>query len=293
MLIQASGESAEMDTGTARAALPLQRAEGMFAISARLRDGQTRRGILRQGGCSRLLFPCRDETQLEAVMVNISGGLAAGDHLRNEVRCEEGAELLMSSQGHERVYRARPEDPPAVIHTDCHLAPQSRLEWLPHGTIFFNGARLERSMTVEMAGTASFLFYESRILGRRGSGEQLQHLHLRDRLSIRRDGRPVLEDSTIMMGDGLHEFFQQSPVADGACMDTTLVLVDRDAESYLPRLRPLLEDVGPEASFAASCWDGKLVIRGLARTNWVVESLMHRLLPCLRAGRRLPTGWRI
>lgn len=274
-------------------ALPLQRAEGAFTLSARIREGQTRRGILRQDGCSRLLFPRRDEVQLEAVMVNISGGLAAGDQLRSEIRCEEGAALLMSSQGHERVYRARLEDPPAMIRTTCHLAPQSRLEWLPHGTIFFNGAQLERFMTVEMAGTASFLFYESRILGRHGSGEQLQQLHLRDRLSIRRDGRPVLEDSTIMTGDGLHEFFQQAPVADGACVDTTLVLVDRDVESYLPRLRPLLEDVGPEASFAASCWDGKLIIRGLARNNWVVESLMHRILPCLRAGRRLPTGWRI
>ena len=274
-------------------ALPLQRAEGTFTLSARIREGKTRQGILRQGGCSRLLFPRRGEVQLEAVMVNISGGLAAGDQLRGEVWCEEGAALLMSSQGHERVYRARPEDPPVMIRTACHLAPQSRLEWLPHGTIFFNGAQLERSMTVEMAGTASFLFYESRILGRRGSGEQLQHLHLRDRLSIRRDGRPVLEDSTIMTGDSLHEFLQQAPVADGACVETTLVLVDREAESYLPWLRPLLEDVGPEASFAASCWDGKLVIRGLARTNWVVESLMHRILPCLRAGRRLPTGWRI
>ncbi len=275
------------------AGVSLQRAEGTFMLSARVREGRTRRDILRQGGCSRLLFPQRDETQLEAVMVNISGGLAAGDQLRHEVRCEERAELLISSQGHERVYRARSEDPPAVIRTICHLAPHSRLEWLPHGTIFFNGARLERSMAVEMAGTASFLFYESRILGRRGSGEQLQRLHVRDRLSIQRDGHPVLEDSTIMTGDGLHECLQQAPIAEGACVETMLVLVDREAERYLPRLRSLLEDTGPEASFAASCWDGKLVMRGLARNNWVVESLMSQILSCLRTGRRLPTGWRI
>ncbi|MBA5725326.1 hypothetical protein CPA57_03420 [Bombella sp. TMW2.1880] len=84
--------------------------------------------------------------------------------------------------------RVRSEDPPAVIRTIYHLAPHSRLEWLPHGTIFFNGARLERFMAVEMADTASFLFYESRILGRCSSGEQLQRLHVRDRLSIQRDG---------------------------------------------------------------------------------------------------------
>ncbi|GBQ06298.1 urease accessory protein UreD [Saccharibacter floricola] len=271
----------------------LQRAEGLFELEARRRDTHTRRGSMKQGGCSRLLFPRRDSPQLEAVMVNISGGLAAGDQLLGRLTCHEEADLLMSAQAHERVYRARSNDAPACVETTCTLAPHARLEWLPHGTILFDGARFNRHMSVDMASSSRFLFYESRIYGRYASSERLQSLSLRDRLSIRRDGRPLVEECTALEGALIQSLLQHPAMGHNARLDATLIMVAPEVTRFLPKIRPLLAELGEGTSFAASCWNDTLIIRGLAQSNWDVEQLMSRLLPILREERPMPTGWRL
>ncbi|GAN86530.1 urease accessory protein UreD [Komagataeibacter intermedius] len=270
---------------------PLQRARGQFGLDVRADGSRTRMADLVQAGCCRLLFPRIVGQGMEAATVNISGGVAAGDRIEGHLACGEGTDLLVTSQAAERIYRARPDDAPAEIAVSCHVAANARLEWLPHGTIFFDGSRLHRHMTVDMAGSASFLFLENRIFGRRGSGEHLSRLGVRDRLSIRRDGELLLEDMLRLDSTDVSALLAQPAVMGGQGAVATLVLVSPQAMDLLPALRSRL--TAPEcAGFAASAWNGMLVARGLAPGGWPLEVAVRHILPVLRDARPMPSTWR-
>ncbi|WP_230975862.1 urease accessory protein UreD [Acetobacter garciniae] len=244
-----------------------------------------------QGGCCRLLFPRVAGQGLEAATVNISGGIAAGDHIEGRLACGEGTDLVVTSQAAERIYRARAGDTAAQMAVSCHVGAQARLEWLPHGTIFFDGSRLHRHMQVDMAASSTFLFVESRIFGRRGSGEHLSDLAVRDRLSIRRDGRLLLEDMLRLESADVASLLAQPAIAGGQGAVATLVLVSPQAMDLLPALRARLTE--PECvGFAASAWNGMLVVRGMAQGGWPLEVALRHILPVLRNGRPLPSTWR-
>lgn len=267
----------------------LQRARGHFGLDVR-RDGpSTRKAGLEQGGCCRLLFPRVAGDGLEAVTVNISGGVAAGDRIEGRVNCGPGSDLLVTSQAAERVYRARPDDPPAEIDVTCRVGEGARLDWLPHGTIFFDGSHVRRRISVDMAASARFLFLETRIFGRTASGERVRRLRLRDRLSVRRDGCSVMEDMLRLESDDAQELLAGRATAGGQVAVTTLIMVSPDAERHLAPLRDVLAG---EDGFAASAWNGMLVVRGLTSGGWSAETVLRRVLPVLRTGRSMPATWK-
>ncbi|OUJ03382.1 urease accessory protein UreD [Acetobacter cibinongensis] len=269
----------------------LQRARGRFGLEVRRRGELTRMADLEQGGCCRLLFPRIAGAGLEAATVNISGGIAAGDRIEGWLICGEGSDLLLTSQAAERVYRARPHDVPATMALTCQLEPRSRLEWLPHGTIFFDGSSFNRHMRVNMAGSAEFLFLESRIFGRKGSGEVLSGLNITDRLSIKRDGKLVLEEALRLESQTVAKLLAQAAVSSGQGSVATVVLVSPNAMSLLEKLRVHLQ-VPEYAGFAASAWNGMLVVRGLAESGWLLEKALRGILALLRQNRPMPSTWR-
>lgn len=269
----------------------LQRARGQFGLEVRQRGQVTRMADLEQAGCCRLLFPRIVGGGVEAATVNISGGIAAGDSIEGWLICREGSDLLLTSQAAERVYRARPDDAPANMTITCQIEPEARLEWLPHGTIFFDGSSFYRHMQVEMAGSAEFLFLESRIFGRKGSGEVLSGLNVVDRLSIKRDGKLLLEDALRLESQSVATVLGQAAVSSGQCSVATLVLVSPHAMRLLGDVRAHLQ-LPDYAGFAVSAWNGMLVVRGLAESGWLLGKALRGLLAVLRAGRPMPSTWR-
>ncbi|MFT8856472.1 urease accessory protein UreD [Acetobacter orientalis] len=269
----------------------LQRARGRFGLEVRQRGQVTRMADLEQGGCCRLLFPRIAGAGVEAATVNISGGIAAGDRIEGWLICRQGSDLLLTSQAAERVYRARPHDAPATMTLTCQIEPDARLEWLPHGTIFFDGSSFNRRMQVDMAGSAEFLFLESRIFGRKGSGEVLSGLNIIDRLSIKRDGKLVLEEALRLESQSVAKLLAQAAVSGGQCSAATIVLVSPNAVSLLEKLRVHLQ--APEyVGFAVSAWNGMVVVRGLAESGWLLEKALRGVLALLRQNRPMPSTWR-
>ncbi|WP_336761748.1 urease accessory protein UreD [Asaia sp. VD9] len=269
----------------------LQRARGWFGLDVKQRDGRTVMADLVQGGCCRLLFPRVETPMLEAVTVNISGGMAGGDRIEGRIGCRAGTQLLVTSQAAERVYRARAADPPSEIDLTCRLEAGACLDWLPHGTLFFDGSVMRRVMRVDMAATAQFLYLESRIFGRTGSGEIVETLALRDRLTIRREGRLILEDLLRLESKTVSGLLASKAAGDGAPANATLILVSPRAEALLTPVREALE-AGYTGSFAASAWNGMLVVRGIASGGWALEKTIRHILPILRGGRPMPATWR-
>ena len=269
----------------------LQRARGHFGLAVRAVGPRTRRADLEQGGCCRLLFPRVAGDSLEAVTVNISGGIAAGDRIEGRIECGPGTDLLVTSQAAERIYRARSDDPAAEMEISCQLAEGARLEWLPHGTIYFDGSRMRRHVNVAMAASSTFLFLETRIFGRIASGETVERLDIRDRLSVRRAGVLLLEDMVRLESYDVAALLNRKAVAAGQVVNATLVLIAPDAEARLVAVRALLEEIH-EGSFAASAWNGMLVVRAIAPGSWPLDMAMRRILPVLRDDRPMPATWR-
>ncbi len=269
----------------------LQRSRADLRLQVAWRDGASRLAGLRQQGCLKLLFPRRPPAApLEAVLVNISGGVAAGDRLSCSVTCGAGAAMLVTSQAAERCYRARHADGPATVETDLTLDAGATLEWLPQETILFEDAALRRRLRVGMHETATLLLAESRVLGRRGSGETTRRLALDDRIEIVRTGRPILVDALRLHGDA-DDRLRHAATGGGATAMATVLLAAPGAAARLEGVRALLE-AAPGLRAAASAWDGMLVIRIVAREAAAQMACLLRVLALLRDGRPPPQVWR-
>lgn len=268
----------------------LQRARGKFAIEVQPSEKKSRMTFLRQKGCCRLLFPYQGDNILEAVIVNISGGIVAGDKIEGDLYCHPNTHLLVTSQAAERVYKARPHEEAALVKTECHIGKNSILEWLPHSSIFFNGSKIKRHFKVDMANSAEFLFFESRIFGRHSFNELITSIHFYDRLSIYRDQKLIMED--IIQFDPAHRrLLALKAINHGHSILSNLVWVSPSAEEKLTELRLFLKKEAYN-QFAASAWNGMLVIRSLASNSRKNEQLWRVLLPFIRNNRSEPSTWR-
>ncbi|BCI66895.1 urease accessory protein UreD [Acetobacter aceti] len=269
----------------------LERAVGAYGLDVRLSGDATRVAGLKQQGCCRILMPRRPLGTPEAVLVNVSGGIAAGDQITGEIVCRAGSCLTVTTQAAERIYKAREQDAPARIEARCRVEAGARLDWLPLETIFFDRSATSRLLEIEMAGDAIFLGCETRIFGRSGSDETVEHIRLRDRLRVKRGDELLWVESLIAEGP-LARLLEQKAVASGRTVMLTLWLVALDAETWLLPIREALGTQNQEVEAAASAWNGMLVVRALGTSSLAISRLSRRLLSILREGRGDPVTWR-
>ncbi|MFW7267901.1 urease accessory protein UreD [Gluconacetobacter sp. Hr-1-5] len=270
----------------------LQRAQGTFSIGVRNdTHGRTALNALRQQGCSRVLIPRRPPGTLEAILVNISGGIAAGDRLSGQITCDADSHLVITTQAAERFYRARKGEDAARIHVDCTLAPGARLDWLPHESIFFDNSAAHRTLAIRMAGSATALVSECRVFGRSASGERTEQLRLRDVIRIERDGIPVMIDAFLTEGP-FDAALNRDSVAAGRTIMHTILYAAPDAASWLEPLRETCTSTSEDVECAVSAWNGLLVARILSARSRPATSLARRLLARLRPDSPEPATWR-
>lgn len=269
----------------------LERAVGAYGLDVRLSGDVTRVAGLKQQGCCRILMPRRPMGTPEAVLVNVSGGIAAGDQTTGEIVCRTGSCLTVTTQAAERIYKAREQDAPARIEARCRVEAGARLDWLPLETIFFDRSATSRLLEVEMAGDATFLGCETRVFGRSGSDETVEHIRLRDRLRVKRGDELLWVESLIAEGP-LAKLLEQKAVASGRTVMLTLWLVAPNVEAWLLPIREALGTQEKDVEAAASAWNGMLVVRALGASSLAISRLSRRLLSILREGRGDPVTWR-
>ena len=262
-----------------------QRARGRGRLSARARAGRSVIGDLHMSGSTKLLFP-RAEAALQAVLLNTSGGVTGGDQFALEAEALPEAHLVLTTQAAERIYRALPGQP-GVVDTRLRLGAGARLDWLPQETIFFDGAALDRALSVDMAGDARLLLCEPLIFGRHAMGERVRDLRYTDRIDIRRDGRLIWADRLALSGDAAARLAHPA-VADGAEAMATVVLAAPGAATQVEALRGIL----PERAGVSALTPELVVIRMLAIDGF---ELRRHLCPILRrlSGADLPRPWMI
>jgi urease accessory protein len=263
----------------------LQRARGVGRIAVAAENGVTRLARLYQDGCGKIRLP-RDAAarDLEAVLINSSGGLTGGDRMEWRAEAGAGAQLTLSTQACEKVYRAR--DGRAEQRVGLTVGQGARVDWLPQETILFDGGALGRRLEADLAEDATLLALEAVVLGRTAMDESVRTGALHDRWRIRRAGRLLFADDLRLEGP-IADLAARASILAGGRAFASLLLVAEDAQRLLEPLRAALGRCG-----GASAFDGKLFARVVAADGFALRQALLPALEILRDGRPLPRVWR-
>jgi len=241
-------------------------------------------------GGYRLRLPRSRGGFCEAVMVNTGGGMAGGDHARFVFSAADRAAVALTTTAAEKIYRGRLADGAdgvTCVDVGLDLGPDATLDWVPQETILFDGARLDRRLSVEMAPDADLLVVEMLVFGRLAMGEHMTSGSLRDRWRVRRGGRLVLAEDVAFGGD-VAGLLDRPALGNGARAAATVVLVSPRAETLIDAARAALavhDVVG-----GVSAWNGMLVARSISLSPERLRAANVALMSGLR-GRALPRLW--
>ncbi|MEO1108763.1 MAG: urease accessory protein UreD [Pseudomonadota bacterium] len=241
----------------------------------------------RQSGSFKCLFPRTDGDALDAVLLNTAGGITGGDVFKFQGHATEGTALTLTSQACERAYQAKP-GPPGQISNLLKVDAGARLTWLPQETILFEGSALDRHLNIDLTSGASVLMAESWVFGRAAMGEVLTDIRLRDRIEIRRNGKPIFLDAMQFNGD-LNTHLIRPNIANGAGAMALVVYVSSAAEGQLDAIRKMLPETAAGATLLKN---DMLVVRILTPNSF---ELRRALIPILRQlnNDTLPRCWMI
>ncbi|KPH80595.1 urease accessory protein UreD [Bosea vaviloviae] len=271
---------------------PLLPAYVRAAGGVRLRFGrvgaQTHRLDVAESGGYRARFPTTFDATSEAVLINTGGGMAGGDAMRVGIDVGPGSDAIVTTQAAEKIYRSQGAN--TRIETTLSVAAAASLAWLPQESILFSGARLARSLTIDLAADASLVASEAVFFGRSAMGETMLRGALRDRWRIRRDGRLVFADDLRLEG-AIAETLARQAVGAGACAAATIIVAGPDLQDKLKQARAC----GDEASagtveIGAGIVADLLVIRLLSPDAQALRRVLVTLLGHL-TGRALPRTW--
>lgn len=253
---------------------------------------------LRQESPMRFLRPDAEPGDATpVVLANTAGGIVGGDRLALSVEARGKAQLLVTGQAAEKVYRSQGED--ANVHFSFTSSEGAVLEVLPQGTILFDGARLRRRTLLSADEDATLLYGEILYFGRGAMDEAFDSGRLHDRTEVWRAGQPTLTDVLRLDGD-LNETFRARAGLDGARACAVAYLVHPEPGRFLAGARAQLSSnlSGPVRAAAGVHDGGPLVVRWLSEDAAALRKNFGSLWTHLRSSvlarpARTPRIWSI
>jgi urease accessory protein len=224
------------------------------------------------------LYP-EDSKVCHAIIVHPPGGVVGGDQLEIDIGVGDHAHAFISTPGAAKWYKANGKVSRQSVH--LHVNQNAALEWLPQETIFFDTADVLLEQAVELAAGATFLGCEILCMGRSGSGEVFNTGRVRQRSSIRREGRLIWWEQGDIIGGRL-----DSPLAlNGHSVCATLIAAGQALPAaVLNEIRAGISADG-EHIFGVTQTKGVLVARHLGNDSETARRLMlavwRRLRPYL------------
>lgn len=258
---------------TALAKLLDQRCQGQVQLSF----GVGGVDVLRESGSAKVRVPRGGH---EAILINTSGGLAGGDRVSLALEAHKGAQLCVTTQAAERVYRTL--GPPADVRVALKANEGATLYWLPQETIFFEDSALSRQIDIELEQGSSFLGVESMVFGRQEMGEIVSRVAVKDRWRVQHSGS-LFHVEAFKMGPA---WPQSTATFAEHRAAATLLMIAPQIEERLDRVRNLIA-----VCDGASAWNGKLVARLLATDGYELRKKLVSLMHALIGVGQLPRCW--
>lgn len=242
---------------------------GRLQLDYALRDARTaivRREHIGPLRVQRPFYPEGPEV-CHTYLLHPPGGVAGGDRIELSVRVAESARALLTTPGAAKWYRSL--DRWARQNIDIAAGPGASIEWLPHETIVFRGARAQTRLRVELAPGATFLGWDITCLGRVAGGERFDTGHLRQHNEVLYAGTCCWHERADLEGGSR---LLDSPVGMRGCPVTGLLLAaGRDVGSDLIAACRAVE-VSGEALCGITTLPGVLAARYLGHSS---EQAMH------------------
>ena len=272
-----------------------QRVDGEARIA--FRRGPGRQAVLAdlyQRAPCRVLFPTTEADEpVQSVLLTTSGGLTGGDRTRVVVAVGADAQATLATQAAEKIYRALPTEGDAAVQVEMHVEDRGWAEWLAQETIVFDGSRLRRLFSANVASSARLLAVESLVFGRTAMGERFNSGMLHDSWRVRRDGRLLWADALHLEGDV--GALRRAPFGFGTSIACSTVLyVGSDASRQLGEVRGLL--AGASVLHGATLLDGIMLARIMTDDAVELRSTVMKLIAGIRQSAadlpaRLPRVW--
>ncbi|WP_320198341.1 urease accessory protein UreD [Agrobacterium sp. rho-13.3] len=262
-----------------------QRARGRGRIVTKALNGRSRLDELFQEGCAKIRLPDTFSNEMEAILINSSGGLTGGDELEWQAVAAAGTSLVVTTQACEKVYKA--SSGTAAVTARVSAGAGAKLHWLPQETILFDRSSLTRRLEADIDASAEFVAVEAVLLGRQAMGEMMEEGLFRDRWRIRHGGKLVHAEELRLDGN-VAELTRHAPVLAGQVAFATLLYIGPLSEALLPKVREILGDFG-----GASEWQGKLVVRLSAPDGFTLRKMLFPIISLLRNGAAVPKVWNL
>lgn len=167
-----------------------------------VRDGETTRLTKREHfgplRVQKALYP-EGPSVAHAIIVHPPGGVVGGDELKMNVQARDGAQVLLSTPGAAKWYRANGHV--SRQRLDIEVGAGAALEWLPQETILFDQADVRFDNHIALAADARYIGAEILCFGRTASGERFNAGRVRQHLSVRVAGKLLwLEQGSLIGG---------------------------------------------------------------------------------------------
>jgi urease accessory protein len=267
----------------------LERTRGALSLGfAQAPEGAAPVRLHQEGALKVRLPTVHGERSRHAIVINTAGGLTGGDRLDLDVTLEPDAAVTISGQACEKLYKSSGGD--AIIHTALAVAPGAHLEWLMQPAILFDGARLARKVTAEIAAGGRLLAVESIVFGRTAMLEDVIRGAVTDSWRLRRDGKLIYADSFRLEGE-IRQTLDRPSVLDGHRAMASLIYVGDNAAERCAAFRAILGDM-PHCVAAASAWNGLMTARIVAPDGYALTRDLIGLLTRFRDA-KMPRAWMI
>jgi urease accessory protein len=262
----------------------LQRGDGAAEIVFACRGAATALAHLYQRTPCRVLFPhaAIGEPPVAALLTT-SGGIAGGDRLRIAVSVGDAASAVVTTAAAEKAYGSL--GPEACVEIALTVAPGGWLEWLPQETILFDGARLVRRLTADIAAGGRLLAAEMMVFGRTARGEVFGRGLLHEAWRLRVAGRLVWADALRLDGDIRGTLDAAAAFAEARAL-ATVAYIGADAGAHLPLARTLAE--------GAACRGGASVVNGVLLARFLgprADAVRAAVAGYVSALRHAAAGW--
>jgi urease accessory protein len=252
----------------------LERANGAGRIVLTGDESVTRVAEVYQKFPIGILFPKIGDGQIkEAVIINMSGGVAGGDRFEIEVVALNRASFAVTTQAAEKIYRAL--DRPARVATKLKVCESAKLAWLPQETIIFNKARIRRQTEIDLCSGAEVIALEWLVLGRAASGEEVVSGYILDSWRIRMDGHLIWADGFLVADEAFAQLHRKALLSNWRAVGT-LIYFGPNLDARLRCLREIAASLDCEC--AATIVGAIIIVRVAAPVSRNLKRGLRSLL---------------
>ncbi|MGQ9425419.1 urease accessory protein UreD [Gilvimarinus sp. F26214L] len=214
------------------------------------------------------------------------GGLVSGDRLQINVRLNPAAQVLLTTPGAGRVYRARSDRRLQQQINTIDVAAGASMEWLPQETIVYPDAHASMLTQVKLAAESRFTGWEITCLGLPAKQARFDQGSLNQRLLISREQRPVLVEN-LVLGDATRDLataaagMQSCPVS-GIFVAGPFASGDDDVDALIHELRERTAALPKGALAGVSKLNDLVVARYLGPCSEQARKLFISIWECVR-----------